>query len=78
VLRHAKEWQVTTSPTTGPRYASLAGAGEYADINPKTIRRLIARGELTGYRLGTRVLRVDLNELDSLFQPIPTANGAGR
>jgi excisionase family DNA binding protein len=57
--------------TPGRRYASLAKAAEYADCNERTLRRHIAAGELTGYRLG-RVIRVDLNELDEWLTPIPT------
>jgi len=34
---------------------------------------MIARGELAGYRAGPRLLRVDLNEVDALLKPIPTA-----
>ena len=53
------------------RYASLAKAADYADCNERTLRRHIAAGELTGYRLG-RVIRIDLNELDEWLAPIPT------
>ena len=45
------------------RYASLPKAADYADCNERTLRRHIATGELTGYKLG-RVYRIDLNELD--------------
>jgi excisionase family DNA binding protein len=60
-----------THATAGRRYASLAKAAEYADCNERTLRRHIASGELTGYRLG-RVIRIDLNELDAWLTPIPT------
>jgi excisionase family DNA binding protein len=59
------------------RYASLADAAEYAACNERTIRRHIAKGEITGYRLG-RVYRVDLNELDEWLTPIPTVKAAPR
>jgi excisionase family DNA binding protein len=65
---------LTSTPThasAGRRYASLAKAAEYADCNERTLRRHIASGELTGYRLG-RVIRIDLNELDAWLTPIPT------
>ena len=65
---------MTSTPThasAGRRYASLAKAAEYADCNERTLRRHIASGELTGYRLG-RVIRIDLNELDAWLTPIPT------
>lgn len=56
------------------RYASVARAAEYVDCGRKTIDRLIAEGRLTGYRLAgrSRILRVDLDELDALMKPIPT------
>jgi excisionase family DNA binding protein len=65
---------LTSTPThisAGHRYASLAKAAEYADCNKRTLRRHIASGDLTGYRLG-RVIRIDLNELDAWLAPIPT------
>jgi excisionase family DNA binding protein len=59
------------SPTPERRYVSLAKAAVYADCNERTLRRHIATGELTGYRLG-RVIRIYLNELDAWLAPIPT------
>ncbi len=58
------------------RYAPIASAAESVDVSQKTIRRRIAEGSLTGYRMGPRILRVDLNELDALMRPIPTAGDA--
>lgn len=62
--------------STRHRFASLIAAAEYADVCERTIRRRIAAGELTGYRVGPRLIRVDLNELDSLMRPIPAAGDA--
>lgn len=64
-----------TLPSTR-RYATLAAAAEYVDVTERTIRNYIARGELTGYRLGSRTVRVDLNEIDAILKVIPTAGGA--
>jgi excisionase family DNA binding protein len=55
------------------RYPSVAAAAEYADLSPKTIRRYIASGRLTGYRVGPRLVKVDLADLDQLMRRIPTA-----
>jgi excisionase family DNA binding protein len=55
------------------RYITVADAAEYLQISDRTVRRLIADGELTGYRMGRsrRVIRVDLNEIDEeLMRPI--------
>ncbi|MDQ6526879.1 DNA-binding protein [Nocardioides sp. LHD-245] len=57
------------------RLASIPHAAEYADVCTKTIRRRISDGSLTGYRMGKRVIRVDLNELDALMTRIPAAGG---
>lgn len=57
------------------RLASIEKAAAYVDTSPRTIRRSIAEGRLTGYRFGDRLIRVDLNELDALLRPIPTVGG---
>ena len=59
-----------------PRIASIAAAAEHAGVAPKTIRRYIAAGRLTGYRFGPRLIRVDLDELEAMLRPIPTASDA--
>jgi excisionase family DNA binding protein len=65
-------------PRTSPaqptrRLATLTDAATYAACSRETIRRRIADGTLHGYRLGKRLLRVDLNEIDTALRPIPTA-----
>lgn len=57
---------------------SINQAAEYAACSTKTIRRYISAGRLTGYRMGKRLIRVDLNELDELIKPIPSAAGGER
>lgn len=61
------------------RLASVALAAEHADCNPRTIRRYIAQGLIRGYRVGPRLVKVDLDEIDRvLVRPIPAAQGRGR
>jgi excisionase family DNA binding protein len=55
-----------------PRLETLRRAAERNSVSVDTIRRRIATGELKAYRLGKRVIRVDLADVDALFQPIPT------
>jgi len=56
------------------RIASISDAAAYACVHPRTIRRYISSGIITGYRAGPRLVRVDLNEIDDrLLRPIPTA-----
>lgn len=58
---------------TARRLASVADAAAYADVSDRTIRRYIAAGRLTGYRVGPRLVKIDLEEVDALVRPIPTA-----
>lgn len=51
------------------RYAKLKAAAEYIDVTERTIRTMIADGRLTGYRSGTKIVRVDLDELDAAMTP---------
>jgi excisionase family DNA binding protein len=55
----------------------LAAAAAYADVSTRTLRRYISHGRLTGYRVGPRLIKVDLNEVDAIVRPIPTARGPG-
>lgn len=49
------------------RLLTVREAAERSGLAIVTIRRAITRGDLTGYRYGRRILRVDANELDELF-----------
>lgn len=51
------------------RYVTQSQAAEYLGVTARTIRQMIADGRLTGYRSGTRLVRVDLNEIDQAMQP---------
>jgi len=56
------------------RWATLAHAAEYFDCSTDTIRRYISSGDLPGHYVGKRrSIKVDLNDLDDLAVPIPSA-----
>lgn len=58
-----------------PRLASLDEAVAYAHLSRRTLRRYIKDGRLTGYRLGAKHVRVDLDEVDTkLLVPIKDAS----
>lgn len=58
----------TPKPVGKFRLVSITDAAAYLDFNTKTVRALIARGTLHGYRLpGSKLIRVDLNQLDALI-----------
>ena len=60
----------------GPNTARLRAAASAKGVHEDTLRRMIKRGELTGYRLGPRLIMIDLDELDNVLRPIPTANAS--
>jgi excisionase family DNA binding protein len=51
------------------RYVKLGEAAEYLGVTDRTVRAMIADGRLTGYRSGTRLVRVDLDEVDAAMKP---------
>lgn len=57
-------------------WLTLEQAAEHLGVCERTIRRYVADGRLTGYRLGPRLLRFDGGEVDALARPVPTARGA--
>lgn len=58
------------------RYVSLNVAADYLGVSVKTIRRMIAAGEITGHRVRGKIIRVDLQEIDNVMRPIPSAVSA--
>lgn len=55
-----------SAPLSQRRLVSLAVAAERLDVCPRTIRRYIAAGRLTAYRIGPRLIKVDPVEIDQL------------
>lgn len=66
----------TAAKTRHRRYGTLEEAAEWFGCSPRTIRRMVAAGELTGYRLGKRLVRIDLDELDGQVSVIPTTSAS--
>jgi len=56
--------------------ASIAAAANALGVSTRTVRRYIADGRLTGYRMGPRLIRVDMAEVDALLSPIPTVQAS--
>ncbi|PBC54901.1 excisionase family DNA-binding protein [Rhodococcus sp. ACPA1] len=56
--------------TESREYITVAEAAERAGLSVLTIRRYIASGRLTAHRLGAKLIRVNLDELDELLQPV--------
>lgn len=48
----------------------MADAAAYLGVNPETIRRMIARGQLRAYRYGNRLVRIDPADVERMRRPI--------
>jgi excisionase family DNA binding protein len=58
----------------GPkRPATVAHGAQAYSCSTRTIYRYIASGLLPAYRLGPRMLRIDLDDLERLARPVPAA-----
>jgi uncharacterized protein YjcR len=56
----------------------VQAVAEMYDVDPVTVRRWISSGLITGYRIGDRLIKVDLNEIETkVVTEIPAA-GTGR
>lgn len=55
------------------KYATIEAEAERLAVSTRHIRRMIAAGEIKGYRLGKRMIRVDPTDLDAALRRIPTA-----
>ena len=58
-----------------PRWASPRGTATYANVSVRTVTGLIAEGKIPAYKFGPRLIRINLNDVDALMQPI-TSGGA--
>jgi len=66
-----------TKPSIPARtYVTIAAAAEYTNLHTQTIRRRIADGTIPAYRIGPRMLRVDLAEVHAALRQIPTGGQA--
>ena len=65
--------RTSPAPAHSARLVPLADAAAHFHVSIKTLRRRIADGTITGYRVG-RLIRVDLSELtERLVVTIPSA-----
>lgn len=42
----------------------MAEAADLVSVSPRTIRRYIAAGRLTAYRVGPRIIRLDADQVE--------------
>lgn len=63
----------TPSQASRRQYESVGDAATRVGVSTKTLRRWIASGQLAGYRMGPRLLRVDPDDVDRMLTLIPSA-----
>jgi len=63
----------TPSQPSRRQYESVGEAAARVGVSTKTVRRWIASGQLAGYRIGPRLLRIDPDDVDRMLTLIPTA-----
>ncbi|MEP7193046.1 MAG: helix-turn-helix domain-containing protein [Actinomycetota bacterium] len=63
----------TPSQSSRRQYESVGDAAARVGVSTRTLRRWIATGQLAGYRMGPRLLRVDPDDVDRMLTLIPSA-----
>lgn len=62
-----------------PKLVSTAVVAEQYGVSERTVRRWITSGLIAGFRIGPRLIRVDLEEVaEALRLRIPNARGVTR
>jgi excisionase family DNA binding protein len=61
-----------------PEYVSLREAARIYAVSTYTLRRRIASGDLPAVKLGYKIIRVRIDDLDKLFPTIPVNTGRDR
>jgi excisionase family DNA binding protein len=57
-------------------WGTINEVAQYLHCTTRTVRRLIANGDLPAYRLGDRMIRLDMRDVDGLLRRVPTQGGA--
>lgn len=63
-----------STPAPSPVYLTLDDAAIRLGVSIKFLRRRISDGELPGYRVGRRAIRVNATDVDALARPIPSVS----
>ena len=57
------------------KLVSIAAAADHYGVSQQTVRRWIASGRITADRVGPRLIRVDLDEIEAkIIHTVPTVD----
>jgi excisionase family DNA binding protein len=59
---------ITRRTVSTPELISIQDAADFIGVHPNTIRNMIRRDQLTAYRFGLRVIRIDRQQLMRVVQ----------
>lgn len=62
--------------SSGP-FVSISETAELWGTTERFVRACVARGEISGYRIGSRLIRLNRAEVEAFVRPIPTAKVGG-
>ncbi|XTP33136.1 excisionase family DNA-binding protein [Mycobacterium sp. TJFP1] len=48
----------------------MSEAAEYLGVDKRTVQRLIAQDHLRAYRVGPKLVRIDIADLEQLLKPV--------
>ena len=60
-----------TTKTPETRWLTVNEVARYLSLHPRTVRRMIARGELPAVRVGAVEIRIATQELDAYLRSRP-------
>lgn len=63
---------------SAPKWGTIQQAADLYQVSTKTIRRMIARGQINAQRFGPRLIRVDINSLDQAGRSLQYVGGDAR
>ena len=69
---------INQNPRVEPEWISLREAAKIYAVSTYTLRRRIASGDLPAVKLGYKLIRVRIADLDRLFPAIPTTQPEDR